>query len=88
MKKILSTIVAALVAVSFAAIVSASNVPTSEPSTATPAVEMRKESKPMKKHLKHRKLHRHRKHDKTAMKDTAPAYLEAGMAVAAPPDGR
>jgi hypothetical protein len=40
MKKILSTIVAALAAISFAAIVSAADVPTTEPTGAAPAAEM------------------------------------------------
>jgi len=57
MKKVLSTIVAALVAVSFAGIVLAQEAPApAAPPAAPPAAgEMKKEeAKPMKKHKKHR----------------------------------
>jgi Ni/Co efflux regulator RcnB len=66
MKKILSTIVAALVAVSFAAVVFAEDVPYSERRDA-PAPEMRRdeprrdEVKPMKKQKKQKKHHRQKK---------------------------
>src|ERR1035437_3678452 len=65
MKKILSTIVATLVAVSFATVAFAADVPTTEPATDAPAAEMKQdEAKPMKKHHKHHRHHRHHRHHK------------------------
>jgi uncharacterized protein YxeA len=70
MKKILSTIVAALVAVSFAAIVFAEDVPHSEHEGAAQGAEgrreeiKRQEAKPMQKHnkpIKHRRQIKHKK---------------------------
>jgi len=73
MKKILSTIVAALVAVSFTSIVFADDAPYSEHRDTAPA-EMRKdeprrdEVKPMK-HYKQKKHHRQKKQKKEIRKD-------------------
>ena len=70
MKKILSTIVAALVAVSFAAIVFAEDAPYSEHRDAAPGGEMRRdeprrdEVKPMEKQNMRKKHHKHKKHKK------------------------
>ena len=70
MKKILSTIVAALVAGSFAAIVFAEDAPYSEHRDAAPAGEMRRdeprrdEVKPIVKHKKQKKHHRQTKQKK------------------------
>jgi Ni/Co efflux regulator RcnB len=70
MKKILSTVVAALVAVSFAAIVFAEDAPYSEHRDAAPGGEMRRdeprrdEVKPMEKQNKRKKHHKQKKHKK------------------------
>ena len=71
MKKILSTVVAALVAVSFATIVFAEDAaPYSEHRDATPGGEMRRdeprrdEVKPMEKQNKRKKHHKQKKHKK------------------------
>jgi Ni/Co efflux regulator RcnB len=70
MKKILSTVVAALVAVSFATIVFAEDAPYSEHRDAAPGGEMRRdeprrdEVKPMEKQNKRKKYHKHKKHKK------------------------
>jgi len=80
MKKILSTIVAALVALSFAAIVLAEDAPYSEHRDAAPGAEMRKdemrrdeikrdEVKPMEKHNKRKKHHRQQKQKKQFKKE-------------------
>jgi Ni/Co efflux regulator RcnB len=69
MKKILSTIVATLVAVSFAAIVFAEDAPYSEHRDTAPA-EMRRdeprrdEVKPMEKQIKRKKHNKQKKHKK------------------------
>jgi len=84
MKKILSSIVAALAAFSFAALVSAADVPTTQPAGTAPAAETTKpEAKPMKKHAKHRAHQKHRKQPKAAKKAGAPAPAPAP--VPAPP---
>jgi hypothetical protein len=70
MKKVLSTIVASLVAISFAGIVSAAEVKTetkSETTTTSPAGEVKVEKKEVKKTVKHKK------HKKAAKKVAAPA---------------
>jgi Ni/Co efflux regulator RcnB len=70
MKKILSTVVAALVAVSFAAIVFAEDAPYSEHRDAAPGGEMRRdeprrdEVKPMEKQIKRKKHHKQKKQKK------------------------
>jgi hypothetical protein len=70
MNKILSTVVAALVAVSFATIVFAEDAPYSEHRDAAPGGEMRRdeprrdEVKPMEKQNKRKKYHKHKKHKK------------------------
>ena len=75
MKKILSTIVAALVAVSFGAIVFAEDAPYSEHRDAAPAGEMRREEprrdevKPMEKQIKRKKHHKQKKHKKQIRKE-------------------
>jgi hypothetical protein len=77
MKKILSTLVAAIIAISFAGIAFAQEAPAPAPAatTATPAAgEVKKDVK--KHHKKHcRKHHRkhHRKHMKEINKETVPA---------------
>jgi Ni/Co efflux regulator RcnB len=69
MKKILSTIVAALVAVSFASIVFAEDAPYSEHRDTAPA-EMRRdeprrdEPRPMEKQIKRKKHNKQKKHKK------------------------
>jgi hypothetical protein len=69
MKKFLSTVVAALVAVSFAAIVFAEDAPYSEHRDSAPG-EMRRdeprrdEVKPMEKKIKHKKHHKQKKQKK------------------------
>jgi Ni/Co efflux regulator RcnB len=74
MKKILSTVVAALVALSFAVIVFAEEGPYSEHRDAAPA-EMRRdemkrdEVKPMEKHNKRKKHHRQQKQKKQFKKE-------------------
>ena len=74
MKKILSTIVVALVTVSFAAVVFAEDAPYSEHRDA-PAGEMRRdeprrdEVKPMEKQIKRKKHHKQKKHKKQIRKD-------------------
>ena len=74
-KKILSTIVTALVAVSFATIVFAEDAPYSEHRDAAPAGELRKdelrrdEVKPMVKHKKQKKHHRQTKQEKQIRKE-------------------
>jgi hypothetical protein len=69
MKKVLSSIVATLVAISFAGIVSASEVNTNtktETTTTSPSGEVKVEKtevqKTVKKHKKHRKHRHHKKH--------------------------
>jgi Ni/Co efflux regulator RcnB len=79
MKKIISTIVAALVAVSFAGIVFAQEAPAPAAAPAAPAApaagEMKKEeAKPMKKHRKHKK--HHKKHKK---EEAGPAAEEKAI---------
>jgi Ni/Co efflux regulator RcnB len=75
MKKILSTIVAALVAVSFAAVVFAEDSSYSERRDAAPSGEMRRdeprrdEVKPMEQHKKLKKHHRQTKHKKQIRKE-------------------
>jgi Spy/CpxP family protein refolding chaperone len=70
MKKILSTVVAALVAVSFTAIVFAEDAPYSEHRDVAPGGEMRRdeprrdEVKPMKKQNKWKKHHKQKKQKK------------------------
>ena len=71
MKKVLSTIVAALVAVSFAGVVSAAEVKTdvkSETTTTSPAGEVKVEKKEVKKTVKHKK---HKK-TKKVVKEVTP----------------
>lgn len=76
MQKVLSTIVAALVAVSFSAIVFAADAPTPAGAPAAPAAgEMKKEeAKPVKKHKKHKKA---KKAKKEMKKEEAPAEAPA-----------
>jgi Ni/Co efflux regulator RcnB len=75
MKKILSTIVAALVAVSFAAIVFAEDAPYSEHRDAAPSGDMRRdeprrdEVKPMEKQIKRKKHHKQKKQKKQIRKE-------------------
>jgi len=75
MKKLLATIVAALVAVSFAAIVFADDAPYSEHRDAAPSGEMRRdeprrdEVKPMEKQIKRKKHHKQKKHKKQIRKE-------------------
>ena len=75
MKKILSTIVAALVAVSFAAVVFAEDASYSGRRDAAPPGEMRRdeprreEVKPMEQHKKQKKHHRQTKHKKQVRKE-------------------
>ena len=74
MKKILTTVVAAFVAVSFAAIVFAEDAPYSEHRDTAPA-EMRRDEprredvKPMENHKKHKKHHRQKKHKEQIRKE-------------------
>jgi Skp family chaperone for outer membrane proteins len=90
MKKVLSTLVAAIVAFSFSGIVFAQEAPATAPApapaaTATPAVpaagEVKKDVK--KHHKKHCKKH-HKKHKKEMKKEEAPATQAAPEAPAAP----
>jgi nitrate reductase cytochrome c-type subunit len=75
MKKVLSTIVAALVAVSFAGIVFAQEAPAPAPAPAPAAGEMKKEeAKPMKKHKRHKR--HHKKHKK---EEVGPAAEEKAI---------
>jgi len=72
MKKVLSTIFAALVAVSFAGLVSAAEVKTdtkSETTTTSPSGEVKVEKKEVKKTVK--KHHKHHKKAKKAATDAA-----------------
>ena len=75
MKKILSTIVATLVAVSFASVVFAEDASYSERRDAAPAGEMRRdeprrdEVKPMEQHKKLKKHHRQTNHKKRIKKE-------------------
>ena len=70
MKKIVSTVVSVLAAVSFAAIVLAEDAPYSGNRDAAPGGEMRRdeprrdEAKPMEKQNKRKKHHKHKKHKK------------------------
>lgn len=85
MKKVLSTIVVTIAAMSFAAIVSAADVPPSEPAGAAPSAEMHKdEAKPMKKHKHHR--HHRKHHHKHHHQKAAPAPVPT--APPAPPAGQ
>jgi Ni/Co efflux regulator RcnB len=74
MKKNLSTVVVALVAVSFTSIVFAEDAPYSEHRDTAPA-ELRKdeprreEVKPMEKHYKQKKHHQQKKHKKQIRKE-------------------
>jgi Ni/Co efflux regulator RcnB len=80
MKKILSTIVAALVAVSFAGLVFAQDAPAPAASPAAPAAgEVKKvEKAPVKKHTKHMKHKRTKKARKVVKKEqTAPVEAPA-----------
>jgi hypothetical protein len=74
MKKVMSTIVAALVAVSFAGLVFAQEAPAPAP-VAAPAADVKKEEKaPVKKHKKHKKVKKAKKAKKAAKKiEAAPA---------------
>jgi hypothetical protein len=74
MKKVLSTLVAALVAVSFASIVFAEEVKTdikSETTTTSPSGEVKVEKKEVKKTVKKHK--KHKKAKKEMMKEGTPA---------------
>ena len=72
MKKVLSTIVAALVALSFASFAFAADANYPEHSGAAEAAKMNQpEAKPVKPQHKHSK--KHHKHHKAAKKKTAPA---------------
>ena len=74
MKKVLSTIVASLVAVSFAGIVFAQEAPAPAPDAAPAAGEMKKEeAKPMKHHKKHKRHHKKHK------KEVGPAAEEKAI---------
>ena len=73
MKKVLSTIIAALVAVSFAGLASAAEVKTdvkSETTTTSPAGDVKVEKKEVKKTVKKHKKH---KKAKKEVKEEAPA---------------
>jgi hypothetical protein len=83
MKKIMSTIVAALVAVSFAGIVFAEDVPNSDHQLTAPAEVRRAEAMPMEHH-RHYRHHRHHRHHRTMMENAAPAVPMA-TPVPAPP---
>jgi len=83
MKKVLSTLVAALVAVSFASIVCAEEVKTdvkSETTTTSPSGEVKVEKKEVKKTVKKHK--KHKKHKKAMKKEEAPAAAPAAPAEA------
>jgi hypothetical protein len=83
MKKVLSTIVAALVAVSFAGLVSAAEVKTdtkSETTTTSPSGEVKVEKKEVKKTVK-----KHRKHHKKAKKAATDTAAPATPATPASP---
>lgn len=94
MKKILSTIVTALAALSFAGIVFAADVPTTEPTVAAPAAEVnRPAAKQVKKHHRHHKhhrQHRHHRHHRAVKVAGAPgaAPMAAPAPVPAPPAGQ
>ena len=80
MKKIISTIVAAIVALSFSAVVFAADAtPVPAPATTAPAVE-KKETKPAQTHKKHLKKHKAAK--KAEKKVEAPAAAPAPAAPA------
>jgi hypothetical protein len=78
MKKVRTTMLAALVAVSFSGMVFATEIPKSDAksqtTTATPASEVKVEKKEVKKCVKKHKKH-HKKHMKAVVKkdETAPA---------------
>ncbi len=79
MKRIISTIVAAIVALSFSAVVfGADATPALAPATATPTIEKKETIKPAKTHKKH-----HRK-QKAAKKVEAPAPAAAPAPAPAP----
>ena len=83
MKKVLSTLVAALVAVSFSAVVFAAEVKTdvkSETTTTSPAGEVKVEKKEVKKVVKHKK---HKKAAKKEEKVAAPVSEDKAAAPAA-----
>ena len=85
MKKVLSTLVAALVAVSFAGLVSAAEVKTdvkSETTTTSPAGEVKVEKKEVKKTVKKHK--KHKKAKKAVKKEEAPAAAAPAETPAAP----
>ncbi|MBW4055527.1 MAG: hypothetical protein HIU83_08990 [Proteobacteria bacterium] len=81
MKKVLSTLVAALVAVSFSAVVFAAEVKTdvkSETTTTSPSGEVKVEKKKVKKVVKHKKYKKAKKAKKEMSETkTAPAPAEA-----------
>jgi len=69
MRKVISTMLAALVAVSFSGMVFATEIPKSDQATtAAPASEVKAEKKEVKKCLK-----KHRKHKKLVIKKVEPA---------------
>lgn len=74
MKKVLSTIVAALVAMSFSAVVFAANMPAGHPTTSGDAAvsDVKKEAKPAKK-IKKTKKTKNVEAPKTDAAPTAPA---------------
>ena len=82
MKKILSTIVAALAAISFAAVVFAEDVPYSEHREGVPAGEMRRdeprrdEVRPMEKHHKLKKHHKKKRHEEHIKKEEQHEHYE------------
>jgi len=75
MRKVISTMLAALVAVSFSGMVFATEIPkTDQATTAAPASEVKAEKKEVKKCVKKHKKH-HKKHMKAVVKkdEAAPA---------------
>jgi Ni/Co efflux regulator RcnB len=74
MKKVLSTLVAAIVALSFAGIVCAAETIKTETSTTSPAGEVKVEKKEVKKHVKKHRKHKKHHHKKVVKKeDVTPA---------------
>ena len=83
MKKVLSVIVAALVAISFAGLVSAAEVTKTdvktETTTTTPAGEVKVEKKEVKKSVKKHRKHKKHHHKKVVKKEEAtPAEAAVG----------
>jgi hypothetical protein len=86
MKKVLSTIAAVLAAVSFAALVSAADMPAEQstsPSATTTTVDQGAPVKKVKKH--HKKSKKHRRHAKHKKMVNKPAAAPAGSSATEPP---